>query len=155
VKEISVLALLIDDKKFGIDITDILNILDINSFTPKNEFPEICGLIVSNDTQIPVIDLKQVMFNTKSQIDKMKSILIVKMFTHKNEFEVGMLIDTVSGTYDVTIDEKKVIQKIIDDFDNEISVNDIQLIDAHALLSQDEKVLLYKKHYRHFSTTPQ
>lgn len=147
-KENSVLSVLVGYKRYAFNITDVLNILDADTYKEVEDGYAITGIAETPEAIVPVVDMSLHLDLEPLKEVKYKSIILVRQYTAETEFEMGLLVDSVNGTYDIYYNEENEIVKISDDLDRDVPLRDLSLLDPHSILNRDERILALTKFYR-------
>lgn len=140
--------MLVSNVKYGINITDVVNILDSDTFKKVSKGDKVTGTLQTPEAIVPVVDLNFYLNGEYLLVDKFKSVIIVKQYTADTEFEIGLLVGSVNGTYDIVYNQDEEIEKVIDDYENELPADELILIDPHTILNRDDKLIALTKYYR-------
>lgn len=87
------LTFVIDGEDYGIDICNVIEIINITAITWVPETPdEVKGIINLRGSIVPVIDVRMRFRKQEKPYDEFTCIIV----TEYNEYTVGLIVDTVN-----------------------------------------------------------
>ncbi len=98
IEENKFLTFMIGDEQYGVSIEHVIEIIEVIKITPMPDMNEyIKGVINLRGKVIPVMDVRLRFGMEEREHDEKTCIVVVKI----NEFEIGLIADTVSEVTDI------------------------------------------------------
>jgi len=143
-KEISVLLFKTNNTTYGIQVTDIVNILESNDISvlegAKNH---LIGNLISETMVYPVSDFSILYGKKAREIGANSCIVVVSICYNTYLLHVGLLIDAVLGVNDASYSIDDNTLHIIDENGEVRENSDVKMVVPNDLYSFYEKKQLY------------
>jgi len=128
------LTFILSDEEYGVDILRVQEIRGWESVTTVPNAPDyIKGVINIRGTIVPIVDLRMRFGMEQLEYGPITVVIVLKVIGENRERVMGIVVDTVSDTYDVPEDSIKPAP----DFGEKIEVNFVK-----GLATINEKMLI-------------
>lgn len=98
----------IENEEFGLDIVNVVEIINIQPMTVLPDLPEcICGVINLRNRICPIMDLRVRFRKERKQIDDRTCIIVVEF----NDLFVGLIVDDIIEVADINNDMIRPVPK--------------------------------------------
>ncbi|EXJ12239.1 chemotaxis protein CheW [Nitrincola nitratireducens] len=106
IEKIQILSFVLDQERFGVEISNIQEVLEYRSVTPVPRTPTyMLGVINLRGQVVPVIDLRSY-FNMQLAAPTVNScIIIVDVKIEGEETSIGLLADSVQEVVELNVDD--------------------------------------------------
>ncbi len=123
-------------EKFAINRSQIFEVIALTELTPIPGAPShIPGVINNKGEIIAVVNLKKLLSLPEKGLTDMNKIII----TGDESIKIGLIADSINGTYDVREDEISSSSHFLDEFGESIiesiTKSGVIIIDAHKLIT--------------------